>query len=346
VVVHDDKRGDRTGLHSYRLGSFSCGLTHIRYHDRPHIISHDHHFDYSYIDWRHRLCYRPIWPRYRHILYYRYGPWWTFRYIYPYYHRKYIFVSLGGYWPLYYPYTRYYWYGYHPYVWYGYYPIAREVQGNTYNYYTYNYYTDDNAGVSVSEQVGDGIVPVDHNTFADVREKLAQQAAEEPAEVTLADTYFEEAVKAFEVDNYDVAIEKFGEAMALAPEDMILPFAYSQALFAHGQYSEAAAVLRQTLANVTPDKEGIFYPRGLYSDDDVLFEQINLLAERAELYSFDADLQLLLGYQLLGIGRLDEAVVPLQNACLDMENAVAATVLLNMLEKIRAENITVESINQ
>jgi len=280
------------------------------------------------------------------MLHYSFGPWSTFRYIYPYYHRKYIFVSLGGYWPLSYSYRRYYWYGYHPYAWYGYYPIAREVQGDTHNYYTYNYYTDDNAGVSVLGPVVDGIVPVDHNTFADVRERLAQQATEEPGEVTLADRYFEDAVKAFEVENYEMAIEKFGEAMALAPDDIILPFAYSQALFARGQYSEAAAVLRQTLAKVTPDKEGVFYPRGLYSDDDVLFEQINLLAERAELYSFDADLQLLLGYQLLGIGKLDEAVEPLQNASLDMNNAVAATTLLNVLEKIRAENSTVESVNQ
>ena len=346
MVVHDAKRGDRTGLHSYRLGSFSRGLTHVRYHDRPHIISHDYHYDHSYIDWRHRLCHRSIWPRYRYMLHYSFGPWSTFRYIYPYYHRKYIFVSLGGYWPLSYSYRRYYWYGYHPYAWYGYYPIAREVQGDTHNYYTYNYYTDDNAGVSVLGPVVDGIVPVDHNTFADVRERLAQQATEEPGEVTLADRYFEDAVKAFEVENYEMAIEKFGEAMALAPDDIILPFAYSQALFARGQYSEAAAVLRQTLAKVTPDKEGVFYPRGLYSDDDVLFEQINLLAERAELYSFDADLQLLLGYQLLGIGKLDEAVEPLQNASLDMNNAVAATTLLNVLEKIRAENSTVESVNQ
>jgi tetratricopeptide (TPR) repeat protein len=253
---------------------------------------------------------------------------------------------LGGYWPLHYTYRRYYWYGYHPYTWYGYYPIAREVQSDTHNYYTYNYYTDNNSGLSVSEPVVNGIAPVDHNTFADVREKLAQQSAEEPAEVTLADTYFENAVKAFEINNYEMAIEKFGEAMALAPDDMILPFAYSQALFARGQYSEAAAVLRHTLEKVTPEKEGIFYPRGLYSDDDVLFEQINQLAERAELYSFDANLQLLLGYHLLGIGELDEAVVPLQNASLDMENAVAATTLLNMLEKIRAENATTESVNQ
>ncbi len=78
----------------------------------------------------------------------------------------------------------------------------------------------------------------------------------------------------------------------------------------------------------------------------MLFEQINLLAERAELYSFDADLQLLLGYQLLGIGKLDEAVEPLQRASRDMENAVAATTLLNVLEKIRTENSKAENTNQ
>ncbi|MCP4256548.1 MAG: hypothetical protein GY774_03365 [Planctomycetes bacterium] len=344
--MNDAEHGVRAGHHRYRKGTYSHGSSHVTYHDRPHAIKHGYHNRHSYIDGHHRLCHRPIWPGYRHTLYYNHGLGFTFRYFYPYHHRKYLFVSLGGYWPLHYTHRRYYWYGYHPYNWYGYYPIAREVQSDTHNYYTYNYYTDDNAGVSVSEPVIDGIVPVDHNTFADVREKLAQEATQEPAEMTLADRYFEDAVKAFEVNNYELAIEKFGEAMALAPDDMILPFAYSQALFARGQYSEAASVLRHTLANVTPDKEGIFYPRGLYSDDDVLFEQINLLAERAELYSFDADLQLLLGYHLLGIGKLDEAVEPMQNASLDMNNAVAATTLLNMLEKIRAANSTVESVNQ
>ncbi|MHC4172210.1 MAG: tetratricopeptide repeat protein [Planctomycetota bacterium] len=334
VVVSDAYRGDRTALHSYRIGR----SPHVVYHDRPHVISHAPHYEHSYMDWRNRLCYRTVWPRYRFMVHYSFGPWSTFRYFYPYYHRKYIFVSLGGYWPLSYRYRRYYWYGYHPYIWSGYYPIAREVQGDTYNYYTYNYYNDDNVVGSASSQVIDGIQLVDHNTFADIREKLAQQATEEPGEVTLADTYFEAAVKAFEAGNYDVAIEKFAEAMELAPDDIILPFAYSQALFAKEQYSEAAEVLRGTLANVLPEKEGVFYPRGLYPDDDGLFEQINLLAEKAELYSFDADLQLLLGYQLLGIGKLDEAVEPLQRASRDMENAVAATTLLNVLEKIRAEN--------
>jgi hypothetical protein len=46
------------------------------------------------------------------------------------------------------------------------------------------------------------------------------------------------------------------------------------------------------------------------------------------------DLQLLLGYQLLGLGQRDKAVEHLTNACLDLENSQAATVLLNLLEKL------------
>ncbi|MBW8040682.1 MAG: tetratricopeptide repeat protein [Planctomycetes bacterium] len=270
------------------------------------------------------------------MLHYNWGLHYTYRSFYPYYHRRYVFVSLGGYWPLDYSYTRYYWYGYHPYRWYGYYPIARQVVGDTNNYYTYNYYNDDTPVVDTGYTAYD-VGVVDHTTFADVRERLAQQALE-PAEPTLADRYFEDAIGAFELNNFDRAAELFAKALELAPDDMILPFAYCQALFAGQRYTEAAEVLRAALAKVTPEEEGVFYPRGLYSKDDVLFEQMNKLAEKAELYSFDPDLQLLLGYNLLGIGELDDAVEPLRLATLDLENAPAATVLLNLLEKMRIKD--------
>jgi tetratricopeptide (TPR) repeat protein len=278
-------------------------------------------------------------------VYYNWGPCWTFRYVYPYYHRKYVFVSLGGYWPLDYTCVRYYWYGCHPYIWSGYYPIPYEVEGNAYNYYTYNYYTYNYPSTEVGTTASAGPVettnyirPVDENTFADVREKLAKQQAAKPDRETPADAYFEEATKAFEIYNYDTAIEKFAKAIEFAPDDMILPFAYAQALLADERYVEAAGVLRTALAKVSPEKEGVFYPRGLYTNDDVLFEQIDRLDEKAKLYSFDADLQLLLGYQLLGIGEIDQAIEPLKLASQDLENATAAAVLLNLLEKVRANS--------
>jgi tetratricopeptide (TPR) repeat protein len=202
--------------------------------------------------------------------------------------------------------------------------MAREVRSDTYNYYTYNYYSDDGVATYGSSQVAN----------ADVFENLGPQAVE-PEQATLADVYFEEAVKAFEAGKYNIAVEKFAKAIELAPDDMILPFAYSQALMANEQYSEAARVLRAALAKVRPEKEGVFYPRGLYPDEDTLLEQIDRLAEKAELYGFDADLQLLLGYQLLGIGDVDRAVAPLMKASKDLVNADAAAVLLEILEKIK-----------
>jgi len=296
----------------------------VTYYDRPDLARHTYHYDFAYRDYHGLLCNRLVWPSYRVMIGYNCGPLFTYHYMYPYYHRKYLFVSLGGYWPFDYCYMRYYWYGWHPYYWYGYYPIAREVESDTYNYYTYNYYNNGEQAATYRSQVADPAI----------FENLTEQQAK-PPETTLADMYFEEAVKAFEVAEYNTAIQKFTRAMEMAPDDMILPFALSQALIAGGQYSNAAAILRDALAKVSPDKEGVFYPRGLYPDEQKLLDQIDLLSEQAEKYSFDADLQLLLGYQLLGIGQTDRAVEPLMNAQKDLVNADAAAVLLKLLEKVK-----------
>ena len=237
-----------------------------------------------------------------------------------------------------YTYARYYWYGWHPYYWYGCYPIAQEVQSGTNNYYTYNNYYDGSS--SQPTQYADaGIQSVDENTFADVRERLAEQGAQGPDAQTLADTLFEEGVTVFEAGDYDTAIEKFEEATALTLDDVILPFAYSQALFAAEKYSEAAEVLRLALKTVTPQEQGVFYPRGLYVEDETLFEQIDRLSEQANRYSFDGDLQLLLGYHLLGIGEIEEAEAPLLQAQQDILNTDTAQKLLGLLEKIKIESV-------
>jgi len=293
---------------------------------------------------RHELVYvgrdrdvhrRSIWPRFRFLINYNWGPYFSFRYVYPYYQRKYVFVSLGGYWPSDYNYIRYYWYGYHPYQWYGYYPVAYEAGGDNYNYYTYNYYGSDGESTAAStEALPYGVTQAD---LDGVHQRIAEQKAHDPEQMTLADKYFENAVDMFAKGDYVLAEEYFGKAMILSPDDMILPFAYSQTLFAGGKYNEAARVLREALSKVTPDKEGVFYPRGLYADEDMLLKQIEKLSSKASLYSFDADLQLLLGYQLFGIGELDDAVEPLRLASLDVKNASSASVLLELLEKMRAQ---------
>ena len=309
------------------------------------MVRHMPHHVHSYYDHHHRLYHRIIWPRYYYPVCYSFGPRLVFRSVFPYYHRKYVFVSLGGWWPSHYDSVRYYWYGWHPYAWYGYYPVAQEVGADTYKYYTYNYYLNGENSYTTStySSAENEIRPVDESTWADVRAKLEQQKAE-PASQTLADTRFEEGVKSFEAGDFSAAAEKFAAAMNLAPNDVILPFAYAQALFANQQYTRAAEVLRGVLRTVSPEQEGVFYPRGLYGNDDVLFAQVQKLIDRLDSYEYDADMQLLLGYHLLGIGETEYARGPLERASQDQENAEAARMLLRLLEKIETQAAATKAV--
>ncbi len=256
--------------------------------------------------------------------------------MYPYYERRFVFVSLGGFWPDY-SCIRYYWYPAHEFCWYGYYPVAQQVQygsGDTYNYYTYNYYTTEQPASTGVISGATTVTPVDADTFADVREKLSRQQPEPDAE-TSADTLFDEGVNAFGRGSYAQAEENFARAMAAAPEDIILPFAYGQSLLAQGKYTQAAEILRLALQKSTPDKQGVYFPRGLYLDENTLMDQIDLLAKAAQNNPSDSDLQLLLGYQLLGVGETDSAIEPLNAARQDSVNSAAAALLIDLAEKIK-----------
>ena len=262
-----------------------------------------------------RVFYWVSWPDCCRPICYSWGPHYTFGSFWPYYHRRFVFVSLGGYWP-YYSYRRYYWYGCHPYSWYGYHPPAYVVDGDTYNYY---YYND----------------PPDGERLNEAHKKYEQVPRPDPAEESQTDRYFEQGVSAFEAGDYAAAAQKFHEAQQLTPNDIVLPFARIQALFAAGEYHTATAVLREALVVASPEKEGVFYPRGLYGEEGILLKQIEQLSRAVQLSPADSDLRLLLGYQLLGMSRVDEAAVHLQSAGLDSGNNRAATVLMKLLEKLR-----------
>lgn len=262
----------------------------------------------------HRIFYWITWPNCCRPICYSWGPYYTFGFFWPYYHRRFIFVSLCGYWPDY-DYRRYYWYGWHPYEWYGYYPPGYVIAGPTYNYYYYN-----------KAPQGEGL--------DEAQQKLEEKPPAEPAPETRADRYFDQAVKAFDAGDYGAARQKFHAAMQASPEDVVLPFAYVQALFACGDYQKATEVLREALANVSPEQEGVFYPRGLYSDENVLQEQIKQLEDVVVQNPLNTDFELLLGYQLLGMSRFDEAGGYLKHAQLDETNRQAATMLLSVLEKL------------
>jgi len=225
---------------------------------RSYYHYHRHHYP------SHRIFYWISWPDCCRPICYDWGPSFTFGYFWPYYHRRFIFVSLGGYWPCY-SYRRYYWYGWHPYYWYGYYPPDYVIAGDTYNYYYYN-------TAPQGEELNKA------------QKKLEEGAPAKPAEETQADRDFEAAVKAFDSGDYAAATAKFNNAMQLAPEDIVVPFAHVQALFASGQYQNAAEALREALLKSSPEQEGVFYPRGLYSDESLLNKQIKQLVEAVEVY--------------------------------------------------------------
>ena len=270
----------------------------------------------------HRFAYhRIVRPDFFFVTYFNCGPWYTYRPVYPYYHRRYIFVNPCGYWPYGYTYLRYYWYSCYPYFWYGYNPIPYEYGGDIY-YYTYNYY-------------GNSAGPVTGNVPA--------CSAQQPAPETTADQYFDDGVKAFEAKDYNTAIAKFALARQLAPDDKVLAFAYSQAYFAIGDYKSAAQVLRAAVAKVNPVDEGIFYPRGLYSNDDILLKQVDDLSAKASQTPQDTDMQLLLGYHYLGLGELDKAAAPLKNASADSLNGPPASALLQLLDKLQTAKAEVQT---
>ena len=264
------------------------------------------------------MHHRIVRPDFFFIAAFNFGPWCTYRPVFPYHHVRYIFVNPCGYWPNDYVYVRYYRYGCYPYYWYGYNPVPYQYEGDTYNYYTYNYYDSEGSLTSTSS-----MGPV--------------QPTQPPASETSADQYFDDGVKAFAENDYRTAIAKFALASRIDPDDKVLPFAYSQAFFATQDYKAAAQVLRAALAKVDPVNEGVFYPRGLYSNDEILLKQIDELNTAANQNRNDSDIQFLLGYQWLGIGELDKAVEPLNNARHDILNGPPANALFNLLDKLQTE---------
>lgn len=138
---------------------------------------------------------------------------------------------------------------------------------------------------------------------------------------------------AFVAGDYDHAAGLAVEAIGEEGDNAVLFFVYSQCLFAQGNYESAAEILRNALNIADIEEQGMFYPMGFYPDEKVLSEQIAKLSDTAEADPFDADLQLLLGYQLLGIGQYDMAAEALEAAEMDNSNENSASLLRIVLEE-------------
>ncbi len=291
----------------------------LAYYDRP-TISHTQHYIHTYQDRWHRWHQCIITPRFSIGLRYHWGHHYYLQHVYPFYHRKYVFVSLGGCWPLGTVALRYYWYGWYPYEWYGYNPVPYQLEGNSTNYYTYNYYDSDASLAS----------PLISDTQNQILDNGAPPEPQGPADV-----YFELAVKAFEQGDYRQAEDNLAQAMAQDSKDIVLPFAYAQTLFAQEQYTEACESLREIYARKDWNRDSVYFPRGLYSEDEVLFDQIDRLVDLSQAHPQNTDLQLLLGYQLLGVGELDSAMAPLVQARQDPKNIEIANALIEVLIHIQ-----------
>lgn len=306
------------------------------YYDGGHRDHHDSHsrFYFSFA-WSNFSCGRVAYFPYSY-----YHSWcgyptgyYGLSYYYPGYHRRFIFVSLGGYWPSWYRYHRYYWYGCHPYYWYGpdivYYPptVYYPSDGVTYN--TYNYYTNEAPAAQPAS--------TPYYDLGNPKPTEPEQPVDEPEYQTAADLCFEHAVELFAAGNYADAIAQFREAVTLSPEDVILPFTYAQALFANGDYALAASVLRSAIAQIPDDELTIYYPRGLYQDETVLNDQVAKLEAAAASEPFNADHQLLLGYQYMGLGDLNKARGPLAEAAKNPANEVTVGKLMELAAKLEQQ---------
>ncbi|MHC4191408.1 MAG: tetratricopeptide repeat protein [Planctomycetota bacterium] len=161
------------------------------------------------------------------------------------------------------------------------------------------------------------------------------EEAGQSAQQAESNLHLDNIAQAFAAGDYAKAVLRASEALNAEPDDPVLPFVYAQSLFANQQYSEAAGVLREALRKVDIEKNGVYYSAGFYPDQAVLTEQIKKLTEAVKADSYNADLQLLLGYQFLGVGRYDEVLKALQTAEPDYVNKEAAGILMQVLEKAR-----------
>jgi thioredoxin-like negative regulator of GroEL len=171
----------------------------------------------------------------------------------------------------------------------------------------------------------------------DSTEKPQPQPPDEQTQSVQFDEGLQDIADAFADGNYSEAAQQAGEALNSDPDNEFLPFLYSQSLFADQRYAAAASVLRQALTEADIDEDAVYYSTGFYRDQQTLVQQIDDLIRTAGADPSNAGLQLVLGYQLLGVGRYDEAVEALETAGQDYVNRRAATALIEIFEKSRQD---------
>jgi len=165
--------------------------------------------------------------------------------------------------------------------------------------------------------------------------KTSERIAKEAAREAKLRRHISEIAKAFVAGDYSRAASCAMQALSEFPDDSVLPFIYAQALTAEADYVKAAAVIREAVHRSEPQQLTIFPVAELYPDQDILLEQIEKLSNAATAAPSSADLQLLLGYELMIEGQFDQALDALEKARNDYVNGRTAEVLCELCEKYR-----------
>jgi hypothetical protein len=139
--------------------------------------------------------------------------------------------------------------------------------------------------------------------------------------------------QAFADGKYEQALRYAEQAVIDNSDNALLRFVHSQTLFATGKYTNAASVLRRALQTAVTQKQDVAFAIDLYPDEDILNGQIDALKKAVSSEPQRADLRLLLGYQLFGVGRYEQALESLRQAESDQPNRQAAKVLIDIIER-------------
>ena len=162
---------------------------------------------------------------------------------------------------------------------------------------------------------------------------MDRERAQPDAQQANVSRHLDNIAEVFAAGDYDKALLLAKEAVDDEPDSAALRLLYSQTLFATEKHAYAAVVLRQALAQI--QRQDLSYPIGFYPNADALNAQIDNLAQKVKDNPDRADLQLLLGYQLLGVRKVDQAEQALQKARDDVINADTARVLIDVLQNAR-----------
>jgi tetratricopeptide (TPR) repeat protein len=154
-----------------------------------------------------------------------------------------------------------------------------------------------------------------------------QEQIEEEMRIEVA-RHIDYISQAFVSGDYSKAVIRAQQALKQMPDNTKLRFICAQAYFADSRFPNAAITVRSTLETMAQTgQQEVFYPMSLYPNQTILNQQIDRLMVAINIKPYDASLKLLLGYELLGVGRVDDALSYLQKASQDAVNETASLYL-------------------